>query len=94
MAETSLEGNPPVRGPADDEAAWISCKDPLAGPGPSGPAETGTPVSATVGRTGTGLVASAVGGGAVEAGETAGIGAGELFNACGLMGVEDGESVP
>jgi len=44
-----LPGKPPLRGPAFIEAALISCKDPLAGPGPLAPAVTGTPVSATVG---------------------------------------------
>ena len=98
-AETSLDGKPPVRGPADGEAPLMSCRDPLAGPGPSGPAETGTPVSATVGSAGTGIGTglvedSGTGGGAVAEGETAGIGAGELFNASGLIGVDDGETEP
>ena len=74
-AETSLGGKPPVRGPADGEAPLMSCRDPLAGPGPSGPAETGTPVSATVGSAGTGIGTglvedSGTGGGAVAEGET------------------------
>lgn len=47
----SFPDKPPLRGPALGDAALMSRREPLAGPGPLGPAETGTPVSATVGVT-------------------------------------------
>lgn len=44
-------GRPLVLGPASEEAALMSCNEPLAGPGPLGPADSGRPVSAIVGVT-------------------------------------------
>jgi len=76
------------------DVALTSCNDPLAGPGPAGPAETGIPVSAIVG-----VIAgpcppdgSTVTEGAVEVAvvevEAAGISAGDWFNSCGLIAVD------
>ena len=66
--------------------------DPLAGPGPSGPADFGTPVSATVGRTDGILTEGSSGLGAttgdifVESSSDTGIGAGAWFKVAGLSG--------
>jgi len=65
----------------------ISRREPLNGPGPSDPPDTGTPVSATVGVT-EGTVASvSAGPGRVTptAGDLDGIGAGSLFKPVGLI---------
>jgi len=90
--DEDLPGSPALLGPAVGEAAWILSKDPLAGPGPFSPAETGIPVSATVGiiagsaKTGSGAtteareVVAAVG----EVG--IGIGAGALLSVATFIG--------
>ena len=72
----------------------MSRRDPVAGPGPSAPAMTGIPVSATVGViVGTGAVAGNVALGELVGktgnwgdGEIAGIGAGELLRVAGSSG--------
>lgn len=69
----------------------MSWRDPLAGPGPSGPADTGTPVSATVGvMTGMGTGATAVGRlgscGIGGLGADKGMGAGDWLSVLGLIG--------
>jgi len=66
-----------------DDPALISFKDPLDGPGPPGPADTGIPVSAIVGVTagkfeGEDSSLAATTAGVVEAG-VPGIGAGDWF---------------
>lgn len=75
-----------------DEDDRISRSEPLDGPGPPGPPDTGTPVSATVGVTaGTfASLSSDPGSLTATAGEADGIGAGSLFKAAGLIlgGVE------
>jgi hypothetical protein len=77
-------------------APCISCNDPLTGPGPWGPAETGKPVSAIVGVTAGGrmfggcdestLATAATGAdvGAAAAG-AGGMGAGDWFKTCGSI---------
>lgn len=78
-----------------DEDDRISWSEPLDGPGPPGPPDTGTPVSATVGVTaGTFPLPSTDSERSesltAEGGEANGIGAGSLFNTAGLIpgGVE------
>jgi hypothetical protein len=69
------------------EDGWISWSDPLDGPGPPGPPDTGIPVSATVGViTGT-FTSVSTGPGTVTAtgGDPVGIGAGSVFKTAGLM---------
>ena len=69
----------------------ISFKEPLAGPGPSGPAVFGTPVSATVGVTVGIFTAGSVGSGEMTGdGEVAlvGMGAGAWLSTAGFKGGE------
>jgi hypothetical protein len=70
----------------DDRISW---SEPLDGPGPPGPPDTGTPVSATVGVTaGTFPLPSTVPESSESltagGGEADGMGAGSLFNTAGL----------
>jgi hypothetical protein len=69
-----------------DEDDRISCSEPLDGPGPPGPPDTGIPVSATVGVTaGTfALLSSDSESLTATGGEADGIGAGSLFKTVGF----------
>ena len=68
----------------DDRTSW---SEPLDGPGPPGPPDTGTPVSATVGVTVGTFTPVSIDPGTVTAtgGDPDGIGAGSVFKAVGLM---------
>jgi len=65
----------------------MSWSEPLDGPGPPGPPDTGTPVSATVGVTVGTFTPESIDPGTVTAtgGDPDGIGEGSLFKAAGLM---------
>ncbi len=87
----SCFGGPVAATGAAGVAACIACNDPLTGPGPWGPAETGKPVSAIVGVTaggrmfagfGRSTLATAATGAAAGAGE---MGAGDWFKTCGSI---------
>ena len=92
----SCFGGPVAATGAAGVAACISCNDPLTGPGPWGPAETGKPVSAIVGVTAGGrtfagfdestLATAATGAdvGAAAAG-AGGMGAGDWFKTWGSI---------
>ena len=68
----------------DDRISW---SEPLDGPGPPGPPDTGTPVSATVGVTVGTFTSLSVDPGTVTAtgGDPDGIGVGSVFKAAGLI---------
>jgi len=70
---------------SEDGDALMSCSEPLAGPGPSAPADTGTPVSATVGITGDSFTSGRDTSDETVsmAGDTEGIGAGAWFKTAG-----------
>lgn len=76
------------------EECLMSFRDPLTGPGPSGPADLGIPVSATVGAAVGIFTVGSVGSGdmtGVREAAVVGIGAGAWFKTAGFKG---GEALP